>query len=57
MEICNFSNALYGVDEFDFCKYKGTKTKGFYSYDSEYGYCEHDSVIAWMPLPKSVKED
>lgn len=57
MEVCNFSNDLYAVDEFDFCKYKRTKKKGFFSYDSEYGYCENTSVIAWMLLPKSVKED
>ena len=25
MEVCNFSNDLYAVDEFDFCKYKKTK--------------------------------
>ena len=27
MEVCNFSNDLYAVDEFDFCKYKKTKKK------------------------------
>ena len=57
MEVCNFSNDLYAVDEFDFYEYKETKKKGFFSYDSEYGYCERTSITAWMPLPESVIED
>lgn len=57
MDVYNFSNDLYAVNEFDFWKYEGTKKKGFFSYDSEYGYCENTLVIAWMPLPELVIED
>ena len=55
---CGFANELYKVDEWDFCDYKGkSKKRGFYDYDSEYGYYEVDNVVAWMPLPEPYKEE
>ena len=55
---CGFANDIYKVDEWDFCDYKGkSKKRGFYDYDSEYGYYEVDDVVAWMPLPEPYKGD
>ena len=48
VETAKYSNNLHKVDEFDFPENKA----GWYNYDSEYGYYEQDSIIAWMPLPK-----
>lgn len=42
-----YSNNLHKVDALDFPENKA----GWYNYDSEYGYYEQDSIIAWMPLP------
>ena len=49
IETVNYSKNLYKVNEYDFYD---RKRAGWYNYDSEYGYYEVDSVIAWMPLPK-----
>lgn len=48
-----FANNLYKIDEYDFYDKKGQK--GWVYYDREYGFCEDDSVIAWMPLPEPYK--
>lgn len=53
IRILSFSKNLYKLDEFDFPKEKGKS--GFYSYDSEWGYCKHDEVTHWMPLPEPPK--
>ena len=45
-----FTNDLYKIDEYDFYDKKGQK--GWVYYDREYGFCEDNSVIAWMSLPK-----
>ena len=50
--IRSFAKDLNKVNEFDFPEQKC----GWYDYDSEYGYWEDTSVIAWMPLPKPYKE-
>lgn len=55
MDILCFSNDLFEVDEFDFYEYKGMKKKAFYGCDSEFGYFEHNNIIAWMPLPEPYK--
>lgn len=52
MDILYFSKNLEEVDEYDFM---GKKCAGFYSYDSEYGHCEYEGVIAWQPLPEPYK--
>lgn len=52
MDLLYFSKNLEEVDEYDFM---GKKCAGFYSYDSEYGHCEYDGVIAWQPLPEPYK--
>ena len=51
--IANYADDLYKVDDFDFHDKKGIS--GWYDYDSEYGYYEMESVIAWMPLPEPYK--
>ena len=38
--VLDWSNDLYEVDHYDFRHYKGRGESGFYSYDSEWGYCE-----------------
>ena len=48
IDIKSFAKDLHKVDEFDFPKHKS----GWYDYDSEYGYWQDASVIAWMPLPE-----
>ena len=53
MDILYFSKNLEEVDEYDFM---GKKCAGFYSYDSEYGHCEYEGVIAWQPLPEPYKQ-
>ena len=49
----SFAKDLNKVDDFDFLEHKS----GWYDYDSEYGYWEDTSVIAWMPLPEPYKEE
>lgn len=49
IDICYFAKNLYKIDKYDF---KGKHRAGWFDYDSEYGYWEDDSVIAWMPLPE-----
>lgn len=56
MCVYSFSNDLFSVDDYDFAKYKFKKQKGFYAYDSEWGYWEVDFIKAWMPLPEPYKE-
>ena len=46
--IVYFSANLEKVDEYDF---QGKNRSGFYSLDSEWGWCEHCKVVYWMPLP------
>lgn len=53
MGVYRFSNDLYSIDDYDFTDYKGVR--GFYVYDSEWGYSEADYITAWMPLPKPYK--
>jgi hypothetical protein len=48
VETAKYSNNMHEVDALDFPENKA----GWYNYDSEYGYYEQDSIIAWMPLPK-----
>lgn len=52
-DVISFANDLYKIDEYDFYDEKGQK--GWFYYDREYGYCEDDSVIAWMPLPEPYR--
>lgn len=44
---------LYEADSYAFENKRGIS--GWYGYDEEYGYYEHDDVIAWMPLPQPYK--
>lgn len=57
MCVYSFSNDLFSVDDYDFAKYKFEKKKGFYAYDSEWGYWEVDFIKAWQPLPEPFKEE
>ena len=50
----NFTHDLHSVDEYDF---EDEHRPGWYSYDSEYGYAEALSVIAWQKLPDPYKEN
>lgn len=53
MGVYRFSNDLYSIDDYDFTDYKGVR--GFYVYDSEWGYSEVDYITAWTELPKAYK--
>ena len=53
VSIVNFTKDLKSIDDFDFY---GKRGEGWYVYDSEYGYVEVTSVIAWQPLPEPYKE-
>ena len=57
VDILNWANDLYKVDEYDFAFDKGKS--GWYNYDSEYGYYDikYDKPIAWAELPEPYKED
>lgn len=57
MCVYSFSNDLYSVDDYDFAEYKFKKKKGFFRYDSEWGYCEVKWITAWMLLPGAYKEN
>lgn len=46
--IKSFAKDLHKVNAFDFPKHKC----GWYDYDSEFGFWEDITVIAWSPLPK-----
>lgn len=49
MRVLSWANILEKVDDYDFYN---EKHGGWYELDSEWGYCEMNGVIAWMPLPK-----
>lgn len=51
IDVLCFAKDAYKVCKYDFGKYKGKNKSIFYDYEQEYGYCENDDVIAWMPLP------
>lgn len=50
--IYGFAKNLSKVDKYDF---KGKKHKGWFDYDSEWGYGEMSGVTHWMPLPELPK--
>ena len=54
-DVMSFANDLYQIDEYDFSDKKGQK--GWFYCDRDYGYCEDNSVLAWMPLPEPYKGD
>ena len=47
MHMYGFSNNCEKVNEYELAGVK----QGFYSYDSEWGYCVVDDVEYWQPLP------
>ena len=49
-DVISFANDLYKIDEYDFPDKKGQK--GWFYCDRDYGYCEDNSVYAWMSLPE-----
>jgi len=51
IEIVQYAKDRGLVDEFEM----RDLGKGFYSYDSEWGYCCEEDVTHWMPLPKGVE--
>ena len=53
IEVLSYSKNLYKVDEYDFASFKGKR--GFYSYNSEWGYINKNNVTHWMPLPELPK--
>lgn len=53
IEVLSYSKNLYKVDEYDFASFKGER--GFYSYNSEWGYINKNDVTHWMPLPELPK--
>lgn len=53
IEVLRFATDLHRIDKYDFPEHKC----GFYDSYSEWGYCEVDDVIAWMPLPEPYKEE
>lgn len=54
-DVISFANDLYQIDEYDFNDKKCQK--GWFYCDHEYGYCEDNSVYAWMPLPEPYREE
>jgi hypothetical protein len=57
VDIRGFTNNLYDIVDHDFYNFSDKKDmRGWYEYDSEYGYLEDENIIAWMPLPKPYKE-
>lgn len=54
-DVISFANDLYQIDEYYFPDKKGQK--GWFYCDRDYGYCEDNSVLAWMPLPEPYKEE
>ena len=53
-----FSDNLYKVDSFDFPKDEGYENKkGFYFYDSEYGYIEIKDVLFWMDIEPPIENE
>lgn len=56
VDILGFSMDLYNLDKYDFSEYgkkRKTNRKGWYDYDSEYGYLDYTkNVVAWMSIPK-----
>ena len=55
VDVGTFSTDLYSVDKYAFADKKGVA--GWYYRDSEYGFCEHYGVTAWMPLPEPPEGD
>lgn len=56
--VANYSNDLHSVDFCAFSKEDGYKgKKGFYKFDSEYGYFELSKVLCWTDIepPAEIK--
>ena len=53
MEVCEFALNLEKVDKYDFYR---KRRSGWYGYDGEYGYYEHDNITHWQPAPEPPKE-
>ncbi len=53
IRILHFAKDLYKLDSYDFYNKKGKG--GFCRYDSEWGWCEHEDITHWMPLPELPK--
>lgn len=49
-------NSVYGI-YVNMLRYFEEDNPCWYFYDSEYGDCPVDDVIAWMPLPEPYKTD
>lgn len=59
IQVFSYSDNLYLLDKYDFNYMKADKNKkGFYDYDSEFGYSRKE-ILAWQPLPPRYepKED
>jgi hypothetical protein len=54
ISVAGYALNLHDVDEYDFAD---KKRRGWYEYDSEWGYRELDDVTAWMPLPEPYKAE
>lgn len=54
IRVLPYSNNLYKIDNYDFSR---SDKKGFYNFDSDYGYCKRNDVIAWKPLPKPYEKE
>ena len=54
ISIYSFATNLSRINKYDF---QGKNRKGWYDYDSEWGYGEMCGVTHWMPLPKLPKEN
>ena len=54
MDVYEFALNLEKVDKYDFYR---KRRSGWYGYDDEYGYYEHDNITHWQPLPEPPKEE
>lgn len=52
VDVLRWANILEKVDDYDFYN---KKHGGWYEYDGEWGYCERNEVVAWIPLPEPWK--
>lgn len=55
VDIASYSKDLYKVNVDDFADKKGVA--GWYGFDLEYGFYEHDFVTAWQDAPEPYKAE
>lgn len=57
VEIIEFSNQFKDPGKYALYGEANEKVYGFYKYDSEYGYCKINNILAWAKIEDEMMDD